>query len=496
MQENQNRTKGGSSTGVVTEIASTIESLIIALILALVFMEFVLQAFRIPTGSMAHTLRGDHFQFICRQCGFRYDYGYEFAGMDLPNTVETRCPNCDFYQNVTPHARVAGGDRILVMKFIYQFFEPKRWDVVVFKEPANPKTNFIKRLIGKPGEKIQIVDGDIYINGLIARKPAKVQQELWMPIYNNDYQPVNPDDGRFDGGRWRQPFVNRQESNWRTDEQGPTVFILETESDKFNFLEYNPSSSTDLRAAYAYNNVDDYIKQPYCSDLKISFWFDFSDSAVIGAELSKYDILYRGFMKNSKLIIERIKEGASEILAEKDTHALPGEKVIPFSFENADHRLVLRVGGDGIFADLGSGMDDAGPIKPVIPPTAAIFAAGTVKVSHLAIFRDIHYTEAPLFSNDEKDRATRENPFVLDKNQYFMLGDNSPGSADSRLWDSFGIGNSGKQYPKGIVPAEYLMGKALFVYWPAGFRPFEKFQFGFVPNIAEMKFIYGGSDRK
>ena len=85
---------------------------------------------------------------------------------------------------------VANGDRILVLKCIYQFIEPKRWDVIVFKNPPEPAINYIKRLIGLPGEKVQIIDGDIYIDDKIARKPAKIQKELWMPVYNNDYQPV------------------------------------------------------------------------------------------------------------------------------------------------------------------------------------------------------------------------------------------------------------------------------------------------------------------
>ena len=493
MQKNQNLTRSGSAMGVITEIIGTIESLIIALILALVFMEFVLQAFRIPTGSMADTLRGDHFRLICRQCGFRYNRGYE-SGKDLSAVIETSCPNCDFYQDVNLQNPVVGGDRILVMKFIYQFFEPNRWDVVVFKDPIDPKTNFIKRLIATPYETIQIVDGDIYINGLIARKPVKAQKQLWMPLYNNDYQPLNPDEGNFNGGRWRQPFVNRENSNWLRDKQNASAFILKSQ-DELNFLEYSPSSSNHLRATYAYDDIDDYTKQPYCSDLKAEFWFNSGDSGVIGVELSKYGIVYRGFLKDTKLIIERRKENQIEILAEKEVGRLPIEKSLFFTFENVDHLLTLRIGENSVFADLGLGMDDAGKIEADIPPSAAIFASGTVNVSHLSLMRDIHYI-SELFDDSEIGRATRENPFKLDKDQYFVLGDNSPGSLDSRFWDKFGIGNSGENFAKGVVPTEYMMGKALFVYWPAGFKPFEKFQFGFIPNIGDMRLIYGGSDRK
>jgi len=494
MRENANQAHRGFSKGVVSEIISTVESLIIALILALVFMEFVLQAFRIPTGSMADTLKGDHFRLVCRQCGYKYNCGYEPENVRTSGMIETRCPNCKFHQNANFQTPIAGGDRILVMKFIYQFFEPKRWDVAVFKDPSDPRTNFIKRLIGKPYETVQIVDGDIYINSSIARKPAEVQRELWMLLYDNDYQPIHPEEGYFSGGKWRQPFVNRQNSDWRTDSQNPTIFQLKSKLKKLNFLEYNPLSSAAFRATYAYDDVNGYNSQPFCSDLKVRFWFDNGNSsAVIGAELSKYGIIYRGCLRDSKLVIERLNGNKSQILAEKIIDKLIKGKVVSFCFQNVDHLLTLRVDNTSIFADLGKGMDDAGKINHKIPPTAAVFAAGSVTIRHLAVFRDIHYTETALFGAKEKNRATRENPFVLEKDQYFMLGDNSPGSSDSRLWEKIGIGNSGKHFPKGIVPSEYLMGKALFVYWPAGFRPYKKFQFGFVPNIADMRLIYGGS---
>ena len=102
----------------------------------------------------------------------------------------------------------SSGDRILVLKCIYQFEEPKQWDVVVFKNPLDPTENYIKRLVGRPGETVEIIDGDVYINGQISRKPAKVQEELWMPVYDNDYQPARQDEPTFNGHKWQQPFRN------------------------------------------------------------------------------------------------------------------------------------------------------------------------------------------------------------------------------------------------------------------------------------------------
>ena len=49
------------------------------------------------------------------------------------------------------------------------------------------RKNYIKRLIGLPEEKLQIANGDIYVDDKIVRKPAKVQKSLWVPVYDSNY---------------------------------------------------------------------------------------------------------------------------------------------------------------------------------------------------------------------------------------------------------------------------------------------------------------------
>lgn len=91
-----------------------VEPVIIAAILALIIRTFIVQAFKIPTGSMRPTL------------------------------IE--------------------GDRILVNKFIYKFKQPERGDVIVFVSPEDKKKDFIKRLVGLSGEGIQISNGTLLVN--------------------------------------------------------------------------------------------------------------------------------------------------------------------------------------------------------------------------------------------------------------------------------------------------------------------------------------------
>ena len=67
---------------------------------------------------------------------------------------------CRFPMSVDPEttrgtpAESYNGDRIIVGKFAYEFSDPERWDVIVFKFPGNANMNYIKRLVGLPNERI------------------------------------------------------------------------------------------------------------------------------------------------------------------------------------------------------------------------------------------------------------------------------------------------------------------------------------------------------
>jgi signal peptidase I len=193
--------------------------------------------------------------------------------------------------------------------------------------------------------------------------------------------------------------------------------------------------------------------------------------------------------------ITKVAEGEEELLTDKPVEPQGAiKKPALVNFANIDHQLVFQFGNDRLTYDLGRGPEDAGRIKPDIPPQVKIFGSGKLTLSHLAILRDIHYTDVKL-DTGEPGWATQGNPFTLAKDEFFVLGDNSPNSEDCRRWDRRGIANWGLSYRKGIVPRDYLVGKALFVYWPGGFRPFAKSRFAVVPNIGGMRFIYGGSKK-
>lgn len=501
----------------VDSVYHTLEWLITAFAGTLVFIFFMMQVYRIPTGSMAETLRGAHFRLRCQQCGYPYDYDfrqdvykqlYRIPENVTPNRdvliapTSPRCPSCGFQEprvqmssgkpyierngKVLPGklSTVFKGDQIFVLKCIYQFFEPKRWDVVVFKNPLEPKINYIKRLIAKPGETVKLVDGDVYINGKIARKPQSVQEELWMIIYDNDFQPVLPTEKGFNGHTWRQPYENLPGGKWDMAASGPTVFEHNNSGDFVSRLRYNTTAGNGFRATYAYDDPSTYEYLPVCSDLLLRCYAEINSQSAFGVRLSKYGIAYEGWVYAAgRMVIARISgEGQMEILAEGQ---IPCEhKTTLFRFANVDHMLRLEYGNARLEYDLGLDVESAGADRQN-EPVVELAASGNVRLSHIALYRDIHYI------TQNAKRATEDEPLTLGKDDYFVCGDNSPYSFDSRLWDRPGRGNNGITYPEGIVPRDFMVGKAVFVHWPGGWR-FRQEPLRWIPSPDGMKCIYGG----
>lgn len=183
----------------------TVESIAMAVILALLFRGFVAEAFVIPTGSMAPTLVGRHKDVKCPKCGAWYQVSCspeaENEVLTGRHVIDTTCSVCRYTQRLNPlkHPNEGSfsGDRIIVGKFCYDLEEPERWDVIVFKFPGNAAVNYIKRLVGLPGEKLWIVGGNVYTCGKdepddklrIARKPPAKLNALLQIVDDTDHIP-------------------------------------------------------------------------------------------------------------------------------------------------------------------------------------------------------------------------------------------------------------------------------------------------------------------
>ena len=154
-------------------IREVCETIAFVVTLVLMLKLFVVEAFVIPTGSMAETLYGYQKIVDCDECGFNFpvNSSNEVEPTDGPPTriIGACCPNCRHRQrwpiDKAPVNR--SGDRVLVHKVMYHFTPPEPGDVVVFKFPVDPQVkhtaqNYIKRLWGRGSETLAINRGDLY----------------------------------------------------------------------------------------------------------------------------------------------------------------------------------------------------------------------------------------------------------------------------------------------------------------------------------------------
>jgi signal peptidase I len=144
-------------------VVETIKTVVYALLIAGVFRTMFFQPFWIPSGSMKQTLLIGDFLFVNKMA-----YGYSYAS--CPSVIVPRFginldaeKLCGFFDG--DNKRLFGG-------------EPERGDVVVFRHPTSGR-DYIKRLIGLPGDKVQVTGGVIQINGeAIPQKPDGQFEEL------------------------------------------------------------------------------------------------------------------------------------------------------------------------------------------------------------------------------------------------------------------------------------------------------------------------------
>lgn len=119
-------------------ILDTFKTIIYAIVIAILIRTFLFEPFKIPSGSMYPTLYVGDFLFVSK-----YTYGY--SKHSLPFSLP-------------------------LIKGRVWADEPQRGDVVVFKFPQDNKTDFIKRIVGLPGDKIKMENGRLYINGKMVER--------------------------------------------------------------------------------------------------------------------------------------------------------------------------------------------------------------------------------------------------------------------------------------------------------------------------------------
>lgn len=533
-------TETGSPTGSsknAVGIKETITSLIIAFMLAFLFRGFVIEGFQIPTGSMAPTLMGKHIRFVSPYSGYDWAVGpwtYADRSRTRPvrqqDDIRVNDPMSGLEINDT-NRRLAAGDRVFVLKYLPFLQSPKRWDVVVFKNPGTHE-NYIKRLVGLPGEQLAFVDGDVFARDFvegttaitgwdaweesgwnIQRKSERVQRAMLQDVFNSRYVPTPAEP------TYRSPFKGssvgwdgvRSDSSYRFSGSGDTALVWNdtreiTDAGSYNqtYGGYNLFESSDSMGRLNF--------RPFpVSDVAVRLNIQADESAVdVSAVLSARGMEFRAVIGSAtgNVAVEmrsvesetdespwtQLDAGTIKAFGVGEIHSIEFWHIDQALWLFVDDQLVCGGGDKGAYAMTpaqravaSTGMswealqgekpkpDDGLKYRGVFSNTEVYrkptfrwdFSGGAFTLHNVSVQRDIAYQ----VSRRSPTRGGHPNFFpTLTNEEYFMCGDNSANSLDSRLWAPGSIQKWVEAEVNdhlGAVHKDLVVGRAFLVYFPA-----------------------------
>ena len=422
-----------------------------AYILALGLRALVMEAFVVPTGAMAPTIYGRHSEVVCTNCGLAYAISMSFdpdgRGMDATTT----CPNCENPNALPSKISALSGDRLLVDKTM----RPKRWDLIVFRYPEDPTTNYIKRLVGMPGETLEIVDGDLFVDGRRLQKGPGEALDMWLPVHDTRHAPKEP---VRDGPRWAPA---KPSSAWKAD-TGKWVFSgLAADEDELRFsgrltdeLAYNqgPVPGIGEPSPMVGDAQIQCCVEQFSGDGKLAFQWEFRGKRIT-AKVAPDGKVELGAADTDTKDAGAVTHGQlPDIIASEE----------PLVFAIRDGQAYVAQGGKVAAScavgpqDLKAAKKSAGPPSEPCKLTVAARHCSLV-LSRIVLSKDVYYRNLSQLGGgfpSEPQYGCQDRPITLGPGQYFTLGDNSARSKDSRFW--------------GVVPESHLTGVARWIYWPRG----------------------------
>jgi signal peptidase I len=422
------------------------------LFFSLVVRTWVLEGLVVPVhiigASMAEAFYGPHIELTCSDCGF--PFAFDAAELSLP--AAATCPNCGYRDNKTDGLSIHSGDRLIIDKVTYRFRAPRRWEPILFRCGPPQSGYCIKRVVGLPGETVEIAAGDVWINGQRAQKNLQDLKAMAVVVHDTRYRSADA----LLPYRWRPAA---RASGWKSDRHGFHFQpLLASQGSDPRVLDEQAYSVPDWlcyqhRRSRAGSHVEEgAVSDNYgynqtvsrelndTADLYLLAIVEVAGQGVLALQMG--DCLLQLETKTDRGILfydSRVAQRFSW-----DSALLTNESIIEVI--SVDQQFLFAVDGVTLISfdcdKVELPLDENIPQSDQLPrlPTDAQVAIGVgglrVQVRELRLLRDIYYTNGPKVVTDAEDRI-----YQLGEGEYFVLGDNSPISLDSRQDRSSAIVN-------------------------------------------------------
>jgi len=381
----------------------TIGLAIAAIVLHCWLLQGMIWPVMISGGSMAQAYQGPRRQIECPRCGFDFACGLEY----LPESGTT-CPNCGQQKIDFTGTPFRFGDQFLIDR-TSDWIAPRRWEAVVLQCPGRQRELCVKRVVGLPGESVQLRGGDVFINGKIAGKGLRDVRRMALLVHDDTHR---ADD---ENPRWRGDSA---ESRWRRVEDG---YVLEAlDISPVDWLSYHHLDGQPIRDVYSYNqNLT--RATTAVADVGLACWLQAEGAGALHLRYGGSQAVL-SVSANGELTLEVAGRPASR-------RRIDFNLARPAAIEwwHLDGRLLLAVNGDAL---LEHPLDLSAGGKPGNRPLAIGGSKIHLRVQRLRVWRDVHYGK-PVGAGKLLGLS---NPCQLGSHEFFLLGDNSPISQDSRVF--------------------------------------------------------------
>lgn len=409
--------------------------------------EFLVGEYNISESSMAGALLGQHAQLNCPSCGYAFDVGLRPSEQTYWPTAARSCPMCGQDELAVVNSIPPVRDRILASKRL----SPRRWDLLMFRSPSNLSTLFIKRVVGLPGEELQIIEGEIFINGSLLSKRPLAQEEMWLSVLDSKFQAADLGAAKL---RW-------QPSDEAVGWQGlGGSWLFDSGQDRSELLELRGELTDEL----AYNaDALEYIKPDPIHDVRLGVRLSqFEGSGSLSLHWGHAGREVRASIDVGGAVELAVGGLGQEDLDISETAQL-GRAVVELM-------LIVRDGYAYLYAE-GELVAQAA-VGPLGAEAAGRIRAGSCKlsieakncrgrISRVWLDRDVHYRIMSAKPGWSSSAAVVRIP----AGHYYVLGDNSSVSHDSRLGWPIHSSLEGR-VQAGPVPAELIEGVVTSIYWP------------------------------